>query len=249
MKKGFTYVSILVLLTSFSVSSPRPKPGEEIVYDGKKFEVYMVDLSKDSVEFFHKKQDGTRIRSLANLDTYLSEQGKELLFATNGGMFSPERDPVGMYIENSKVIRKLDQKDGQGNFYLKPNGLFVIYPGRWGKVISTEEFADQPGKPLFATQSGPMLIINDKIHPVFNPKSKSKYIRSGVGQLTSSIFVFAISKEKVTFYDFASMFQKRFGCKNALYLDGAISEMYVKKDSETSPSEKGDFGVLIGHFK
>jgi uncharacterized protein YigE (DUF2233 family) len=51
----------------------------------------------------------------------------------------------------------------------------------------------------------------------------------------------------VNFYYFAEYFKSIKHCKNALYLDGVVSEAYnakLKKKNTTS----GDFGVMIGIF-
>jgi uncharacterized protein YigE (DUF2233 family) len=59
-------------------------------------------------------------------------------------------------------------------------------------------------------------------------------LRNGVGIISkntkSKIVVLAISDSKVNFYDFALLFKEILGCENALYLDGAISKMYIKGD-------------------
>jgi uncharacterized protein YigE (DUF2233 family) len=68
-------------------------------------------------------------------------------------------------------------------------------------------------------------------------------IRNGVGILPDNKIVLAISKEEINLYDFAEYF-KNLGCKNALYLDGFVSRMYLpEKDLNTTD---GDFGVIIG---
>ena len=53
-----------------------------------------------------------------------------------------------------------------------------------------------------------------------------------------------INSQNTNFFDFASIFMDIFSCKNALYLDGAISEMYLK-DHENSIIGGGRFGSLI----
>ena len=45
--------------------------------------------------------------------------------------------------------------------------------------------------------------------------------------------IFAISKQQVNFYEFAS-FLRELGCVNALYLDGTVSRMYLPAIGETS---------------
>jgi uncharacterized protein YigE (DUF2233 family) len=91
-----------------------------------------------------------------------------------------------------------------------------------------------------------MLLINGEINPHFTKGSVNTNIRNGVGILPNHKVVFAISKELVNFYDFAEYF-KNLGCKNALFLDGGISAMYLPEKNWEQLT--GDFGVMIGITK
>ena len=55
----------------------------------------------------------------------------------------------------------------------------------------------------YATQSGPLLVIDGEIHDKFRYGSKNMNVRNGVGILPDGKLIFAISKEKINFYDFA----------------------------------------------
>ena len=94
----------------------------------------------------------------------------------------------------------------------------------------------------YATQSGPMLLINGNMHPKFTKGSKHIHIRNGVGILPNGNLLFAMSKDSINFYDFASYFAEQ-GCENALYLDGAISKTYLP--SKGIEESTGKFGVII----
>mgnify|MGYP000291865946 CR=1 FL=1 len=87
-----------------------------------------------------------------------------------------------IYIENGKTIKALDTlQDGYGNFYLQPNGVFYITKDKRGVVCQTSEY--EPSASIsYATQSGPMLVINDSIHPIFNKNSKHYNIRNAILQ-------------------------------------------------------------------
>lgn len=95
---------------------------------------------------------------------------------------------------------------------------------------------------LFATQSGPMLLVNGEYHEVLTKGSSNLHIRNGVGVLPDGKVLFVMSKEKVNFYDLATLFKQR-GCKNALYLDGFVSRIYLP--SKNWEQLDGDFGVMI----
>ena len=86
-------------------------------------------------------------------------------------------------------------------------------------------------------------IINDK----FTPGSSNLNIRNGVGVIDSTHVVFVISNQRVNFHDFASLFKDEFGCTNALYLDGAISEAFIP--GLARPEEGRSLGPIIGIIK
>ncbi|AUW43275.1 hypothetical protein CUJ84_Chr002929 [Rhizobium leguminosarum] len=52
------------------------------------------------------------------------------------------------------------------NFFKKPNGIFSI--GDAGaSILPTDEFLKRRQSVRFATQSGPMLVIGNKLNPIF----------------------------------------------------------------------------------
>ena len=102
-------------------------------------------------------------------------------------------------------------------------------------------------KVKLATQSGPMLLINGATHPKFTQGSTNEKIRSGVGKINDKKVIFAITIDESNFYEFAIFFKEIFGCKDALFLDGAISQMYLK---DVSPHlTGGNFGAMISVSK
>jgi len=205
----------------------------------------IVDYTVKNVRRFHfyyKSEKSEKFNTIQSVKEWLQSRKKKLVFATNGGMFTPEYTPVGLYIEDFKVIKDVNNVSGGGNFGLKPNGIFYITSNNEAKIRKTEDFKNN-GKVKYATQSGPMLIIDNEIHPAFNKNSSNLNIRSGVGILPDGSAIFAISREPVSFYEFAMFFKEK-GCRNALYLDGAISEMYCP-DKDLNQTN-GMFGVIIG---
>jgi uncharacterized protein YigE (DUF2233 family) len=93
-------------------------------------------------------------------------------------------------------------------------------------VAATEAYVKLNEKPDFATQSGPMLVIDGKIHPKFSETGMSYKMRNGVGMLDAHTAIFVISENAVNFYDFAKLFQDRLKCANALFFDGTVSSLY-----------------------
>lgn len=209
------------------------------------FVTYTVDPKLLELNFYWKNDTGEIIRNIENLDRHVRNKNARLIFAMNGGMYLKDYSPQGLYIENFKTITPIDTSSGTDNFYMKPNGVFYITDKNDPIVCSTDEFIYNK-QIKYATQSGPMLLINGKIHPAFTQGSSNLHIRNGVGILPNNSLIFVMSKVKVNFWDFATYF-KSFGCKNALYLDGFVSRTYAPEQFwfETD----GDFGVMIGVVK
>ncbi|MBM3206895.1 MAG: hypothetical protein FJZ43_04725, partial [Candidatus Staskawiczbacteria bacterium] len=86
-------------------------------------------------------------------------------------------------------------------------------------------------------------VVDGEINKLFNPNSDNFRIRNGVGIMPNNDLIFAISINKVSFYDFARYFKER-GCSNALFLDGYISKAYMPKQGIEEID--GELGVLIG---
>ena len=227
----FLTIGILISATKFSTND-------------QQFVSYIVDLKKKDLKLYWKDDNNRNLKSIQNLKLWIEKKNKKLEFAMNGGMYKKDNSPQGLYIENGKTLMALDTTSGNGNFYLKPNGVFYISSKNIAVIVTTENFKKHNIK--YATQSGPMLVINGQIHSAFTQGSTNLNIRNGVGILEDGKVVFAMSKEEINFYDFANYF-KKIGCKNALYLDGLVSRAYVP--SENWVQTDGNFGVIIGVTK
>lgn len=203
---------------------------------------YTVDTKTQDLQLFWKNDKGETLKSIQNLKNYVESKSLTLTFAMNGGMFNKDFSPQGLFIQNKKTLAVLDTTDGNGNFYLKPNGVFYITTDNNPFVCKTTNFKDN-GKIKYATQSGPMLIIDGQVHSAFKDGSTNLNIRNGIGILPDNRVVLAVSKSEINFYDFAKYFQS-LGCKNALYLDGFVSRTYLPEKKWTQTD--GSFGVIIG---
>jgi uncharacterized protein YigE (DUF2233 family) len=197
-----------------------------VLHQGINFDVYRLDKGEEqALRFFWKRDDGTAYGSIHKLREALEAEGKELIFAVNGGIYSKDFTPLGLYIESGKRYYRLTRGEGGGNFFLLPNGVFYV-TAQGARVVETGDFKPQ-GRVINAVQSGPILVTKGSIHPRFIPGYHSKHIRNGVGVDREGRVVFAISNEPVNFHDFGTLFKDALDCPNALYLDGSISEMYA----------------------
>lgn len=213
-----------------------------------KTSIFAVKIKPDSsLKIIPPKSEGLAFDNL-------KIEKKRIKFLMNAGMFHENFKPVGLLIENGKMVNPLDSSitPNFGNFYMYPNGVFLINKSFKAKVLITDMFKSfhlNDPSILYATQSGPMLVSNGLIHPGFSVNSTNKNIRNGVGVTKDGEIVFAISQSPITFYDFAIAFRDLFNCPNALYLDGAISELFYNHQTKgpifVNKNEGRKFGPIF----
>lgn len=209
-------------------------------FDGAGFSWCVVDLDQEELRLFLRDGDGVPWGSFARLDAALRADGKALGVAMNAGMYHDTRAPVGLYIEEGAQEMRIITSEGPGNFGLLPNGVFCIHDGR-AEVIESRAFADSPPDCSFATQSGPMLVIDGDLHPRFLPDSDSLNLRNGVGvRAGGREVVLAIADEPVNFHHFARFFRDGMETPDALFLDGSVSRLHAPALG------RSDFGLPMG---
>lgn len=240
-------VLVLALRRTHSPALPAassPSAARRVTHGGAVYDVRVVDVRRSALRMYWRDEAGRPLGSLGALKRHLERGGRTLLFATNAGMYRPDQAPVGLYVENGRQLVPLDRRTGlPGNFYLPENGVFYLAERAAGVVESSAYPPRDAGAVRYATQSGPMLVSGGEVNPRFEPGSPNLRIRSGVGILSPDSVVFAISEEPVTFHAFATLFRDALGCRDALFLDGEISLMYVPELSRRDTG--GEFGAMI----
>ena len=211
-------------------------------YVDSRYTICVVDLRASELRLFGRDDAGEPFVSFRAVDDALAAEGATLSFAMNGGMFDNDYAPIGLFIEDGETLVAANTNEGPGNFHLLPNGVFY-WAGDSAGILETNRFVQEAPPADFATQSGPMLLIDGEVHPRFLPDSESRKIRNGVGILDQHRVVFVLSENSVTFYEFALLFRDRLGVRDALFLDGSVSEMYVPS---LNRSGLGWFGPIIG---
>ena len=201
-----------------------------------------------SLQLFWQTSDSDQ--PLLTFDNLLTDlpASQTLGFAMNAGMYNENYAPIGYTVIEGEEIRALNLKEGGGNFHLLPNG--VIWWDESGEVHITESKAlstqlkNGQAQPWYASQSGPMLVINNEIHPEFNPNSTSLKFRNGAGVCSDGSIQFVNSNEPVSFYQFASLFKTELKCPNALFLDGGIASALYAPTIEIH--DKKEMSVMVG---
>jgi Predicted periplasmic protein len=212
-------------------ASSRGPSSRELSFDGQNYRVVTLDLRHDPLSLhWRDPASGEAYGDIETLQQWGEAHGQRLLFATNAGIYDRKAAPLGLYVEDGKTLVPLNMAHGNpasGNFSLLPNGVFAIYPDGRAAVRTSAAFKAD-GKPVrWATQSGPMLVIAGQLNPSFVDDSGSLKWRSGVCAKTPHEVVFAVSEVPVNFHGFARLFRDKLGCRDALYLDGSISQVFV----------------------
>lgn len=213
----------------------------DMAFEGASYTICEVTAAQD-LRLFHAGPDGA-LGSFSAVERMLEPQGLRLDFAMNAGMYHRDLAPAGLYVEKGVQAAPLVTRAGPGNFGLVPNGVFCI--GDALRVVETLAFEASSPACRYATQSGPMLVIDGRLHPKFLPDSDSLNIRNGVGVTADGTrAVFAISNEAVNFYAFARLFRDGLGLPEALYFDGSISRLY---DHDSGRHDGGfPMGPMVG---
>lgn len=207
-------------------SAAETAPCREVVFEGHAFSVCTFDLKTTTLRLHWKDAGGAAYGTVGTLARSLSASGGPVLMAVNAGMYHADGAPVGLYIEGGKPFVKANTASGPGNFHMKPNGVFY-WTGDEAGVMETGRFLKTKPKADYATQSGPMLVIDGRLHPRFSANGPSLKIRNGVGVRDGHAVTFAISNEPVSFGDFGRLFRDELHCPNALFLDGSISSLWA----------------------
>ncbi|MFN3726554.1 MAG: phosphodiester glycosidase family protein [Allosphingosinicella sp.] len=204
--------------------APAESACEQIEFEGSRFTACRYRRGEDRIELF-LDPGGRPLRSLAALERHLGPRAEALRFAMNAGMYDRAGRPIGLYIEDGNERRALNTRNARGNFHLKPNGVFTVDGEGRVAIVTSDDY--EPSEAIrWATQSGPMLVIDGQLHPRFSENGASLHVRNGVGVSNPETAWFAISDEPVSFGRFARLFRDRLGCPNALFLDGAVSSLW-----------------------
>jgi uncharacterized protein YigE (DUF2233 family) len=215
---------------------PRPKPPlrldagvpqtcRDLGFEGAIYIVCEIDPHAYDIGLARLDAQGRPYGSVKAYAKAMADAGSAVLLAMNAGMYHKDLSPVGLYVEAGSRQALLNTADAEGNFFLKPNGVFFI--GKDGKagVLESTAYARANPDVSYATQSGPMLVIDGQLHPRFEENGASRYIRNGVGVRADGTVVLAISRTMVSLGGFGRLFRDALGCPNALFLDGAVSAL------------------------
>jgi uncharacterized protein YigE (DUF2233 family) len=247
----FAHAMFWLLCVAASTSFADAEPCRHETFEEAGYVVCSFDLAKDDLRMAWKDGEGAPYKTFDALAESLKGQGLTLSFAMNAGMYDDDFSPVGLYVEEGKELHAANTKTVTGepqeipNFFKKPNGVFYL-TGKAAGVMTTDAWLAGPPKAKYATQSGPMLVIDGKIHPAFIENSTDRKRRDGVGVASPKTVHFAISEDPVNFFAFARFFRERLGCQNALFLDGGSAPgLYAPELQRSDAPGHGGYGPII----
>ncbi|MDI6027596.1 phosphodiester glycosidase family protein [Corticibacterium sp. UT-5YL-CI-8] len=202
-----------------------PGPCRDLRFEAVDYIVCTIDLRRFDIQMSLNDEAGKPYRSLKRHDAVMVGKRRRPILSMNAGMYHEDVSAVGLLVEHGRETHRIELGDGDGNFFLKPNGVFSIGNDGTAAISESSAYAALPRNAAFATQSGPMLMIDGALHPRFEPYGVSRFIRNGVGVRDPNTVVLAISRQPVSFGGFARLFRDELGCRNALYFDGVVSAM------------------------
>lgn len=229
------------LSTPSATAAPTgPSACKAVEFEGAALTHCIADPSQHTIAMANLGADKQPFGSLGALAASMDPE--TVAFAVNGGMYGDDLKPIGYYVQNGERLHELNRANGDGNFYMKPNGVFFGSASKW-QVLGSNTFFNTIGdRPQFGTQSGPLILIDGKLHPEIQDDGPSKAIRNGVGVDAEGLAHFVISDVPVSFGQLARYFRDVVKVGNALYLDGQVSSLW---DPARGRIDKGRVGPII----
>src|SRR5215207_7244423 len=112
-----------------------------VEFAGKRFTVCRVDVRKERLQLFHRDDTGKPYKRFGRLASWLESRGQKLVFAMNAGMYHGDFSAVGLFVSGGRQAVPLNTADGRGNFFLKPNGVFVVTESG-ARVLEASEYPE-----------------------------------------------------------------------------------------------------------
>ncbi len=231
-----------------TVPTPEPTPTEPavpsacstVVFEKIPLSHCIANPSEHRITTAYAQASGDRFGSLAAFAETVDK--RTIAFAINGGPAGDDGKPKGYFVQNKQRIAELDLGSGDGNFYIKPNGVFYGTGNAWRLRTTPSFYSGVRDRPQFGTQSGPMLLVDGKLPSEISENGPSRAIRSGVGIGSDGKAHFVVSQKPLSFGQLARFFRDEAKVKNALFLASNRSALW---DPATKRLDNGSVGPII----
>lgn len=244
----FAAAALVAIVVIALVAWPRggarePDPCSVREFEGSRFTVCTFDARRDDLRLVSRNESGIYLRSFEALESHLGREARRVRFAMNAGMYNDVGAPIGLYIADGEEEQDLSLTEGPGNFHMMPNGVFWQDENGAVHVDTSQTYAAETRAARWATQSGPMLVIDGELHPRIQRDGPSRNVRNGVGVSNDRTAYFVISSGVVSFGRFARFFRDELNCDDALFLDGNVSSLW--SPSMNRQDDVHDLGPMV----
>lgn len=202
-------------------SSCRP-----VIFENTSFTHCLAVPARHTIRTAWRGSDDQPLRSFARYASNAGDAASSVAFAFNAGMFDEDGQPVGYFVEDGERLRTLNTGTGEGDFYAKPNGVFFGTDDQWQIMTSDAFLKNVSERPQFGTQSGPMLVIEGRLHPDIAPDGDDRVFRNAVGVDANGRAHFVISNAPVSFGKLARLYRDKLEVGDALHLDAKVSSLW-----------------------
>lgn len=237
MTRPRRWLAALLAATSVGANAPAAQADALVfrIEDASRLHLFLAD------------DHGQPLRTLHRAAELAAASRQRLVFAMNAGIYEPDLRPTGLAIEAGRLLAPLNTRQAEGNFYASPNGVFYV-DAAGAAIVRTASFAARPPPGVrLATQSGPVL-LEDGTMPAASvraePGPTARRLKRNAVCADRGTATLVMVDDAVTLHELALLLRDRVGCRNALYLDGAISQVL---DTRSGRSDEGvPLGPIIG---
>jgi uncharacterized protein YigE (DUF2233 family) len=211
------FVSILSLLLAATAASSQFVAKHNLRYKNAVYDVMAVAVDSAVANAIELVEN---TNALTEEDFFKSSFISGLFAGITASVVDSTCRPLGLYVSDHQLRGHINLNNGNGNFYLKPNGFFSIDSLGNLRIRSSEQYNGQNLR--LAIQSGPLLLNNGKLHAAFDPKSQNRFVRCGIGTYVEqgkTYLVLVKSVTPVSFYELATLFKDKYHCADALNLE------------------------------
>ncbi len=223
-------------------ATTRPSACKAVTFEDTALTHCTADPAQHAIAITYGPGDGSVPYGSLTAFAGAREDNSAIAFAMNGGAFSDDLKPRGYLVASGARLAELNRSDGTGNFHMKPNGVFFGSGAAWRILTADRFYSSVSERPQFGTQSGPMLLIEGKLHPAIAEEGNSRAIRNAVGVDQAGLAHFVISDAPLSFGTLARFFSEELGVANALFLDSKSSSLW---DPATGRLDEGRAGPII----